>query len=448
MTGSPGRKPAGREEGGRPRDETLYSRDKMRASAHAGSAALALAVALGAATPARAQFWPEITEKQKQGRFRIGPVALTPRLELKNAGVDTNVFVAPTDPVADTSIVLRASSDVFVPAGRRVRLAGTAWLDFNYFASESDQRSTDPGAQGRIEVDAWRLTFVAGGGAFNSRQLYSSDIDQRVKRNEKWLNGGFRLRLTSQLRLEAGVEDHRYRWNPTPEQDTAIADQLDHDSTVWKGALRYKITPLTDLVASAETIDDTFLVAPMGLATTTSHRYLGGFEFGEKAFITGRFLGGVRTIPEGNAGSVAPYTGPAFQAAIVVPFLKRLRLNITYDRDVYYSATGGLVAEGLLRNTYTYSRLGASLDIDAPLDLVLRLTGGYDDAKYLRPYPVAGDRLIDRRDQLYLRGVSLLRRIGDHALLGLTALYSRRASSYPGADYTRWQYGVQGSINP
>ena len=409
---------------------------------------MALALALGAAAPARAQFWPELTDKQKKGRLRLGPLALTPRLELRNAGVDTNVFVTSSNPVEDTTIVLRASSDVFVPVGRRVRLAGTGWLDFNYFGDADDQGSVDPGAQGRVEVDASRLTFVAGGGAFSSSQLYSTDIDERIERNEDWLNVGFRLRLTSQLRAEAGVEDHRYRWYPTPDQDQAVKAQLDRDSVVWRGALRYKITPLTDVVALAEKVDDTFLVAPPGRATTTSYRYLAGFEFGEKAFITGRFVGGVRDIPDDSAGSVEPYTGPAFQASITTPFLQRFRLGLGYVRDVYYSSTGGRLEEGIVRNTYTDGLLSANLDIDVPFELVLRLTGGYENAQYLRPFPVPGEGFIDRRDQSYTGGVSLLRRIGENALIGLTALHTRRESNYPGASYSRWQYGLQGSVNP
>jgi hypothetical protein len=419
-----------------------------RSATRSVTAALAFALALGAAAPARAQFWPELTDKQKKGRVRLGPFALTPRLELRNAGVDTNVFVTSTNPVEDTSIVLRASSDVFLPLGRRFRVAGTGWLDFNYFASESDQRSTDPGVQGRFEADAWRLTLVAGGGAFNSRQLYSTDIDERVKRSEEWVNLGFRLRLTSQLRVDAGVEDHSYRWNPEPDQDQTVKDQLDRDSVVYKGALRYELTPLTDLVASAEKIDDTFRVAPPGRATTTSYRYLAGFEFGEKAFLTGRFVGGVRDIPEDDAGSVVPYTGPAFQASVAAPFLQRFRLSLGYERDVYYSATGGVLTETIVRNTYTYGRFNASLDIDVAFQLVLRLTGGYENAEYLRPFPVPGAGLIDRTDQVTLGGFSLLRRIGDSALIGVTALYSRRESNYPGATYSRWQYGLQGYVNP
>jgi len=420
----------------------------MRRPGRAGSAtALVLALSLGAAASAHAQFWPDFTDRQKKGRFRVGPIALTPRLELRNAGVDTNVFVTPTSPVEDTAVVLRASSDVFVPIGRRMRLAGTGWIDFNYFASEADQRSTDPGGQGRVEVDAWRLTFLAGGGGFRSRQLYSTDIDERIKRTEQWVNGGVQLRLTSRLRAEAGVESHEYRWNPTPEQDASVKDQLDRDSDVWKGGLRYKLTSLTMLVASAEKIDDTFLVAPPGLATTTSYRYLGGFEFGERAFITGRFVGGLRDIPSDKAGSVVPYTGPVFQGSISAPFLQRLRLNLGYDRDVYYSATGGRLEEVILRNTYTYGRLNASLDIDAPLNLVLRLTGGYENANYLRPFVVPGGA-IDRRDQIYLGGASLLRRVSENGLIGLTAVHTRRESNYPGGDYTRWQYGLQGYIYP
>ena len=205
------------------------------------------------------------------------------------------------------------------------------------------------------------------------------------------MNGGFRLRLSSQLRLEAGVEGHQYRWYPTPDQDQTVKEQLDRDSVVWKGGLRHKLTPLTDIVASAEKIDDTFLVAPPGRAQTTSYRYLAGFEFGEKAFITGRFVGGLRDIPEDSAGSVEPYTGPAFQASITAPFLQRFRLGLGYVRDVYYSATGGRLEEGIVRNTYTDGLLTAHLDIDVPFELVLRFSGSYESAHYLRPFPVAGE---------------------------------------------------------
>lgn len=88
------------------------ARSTVRARVHI-IAAVAAAATLSAALPrpAQAQFWPPFADKDKKGRFHVGPLALTPRLELRNAGVDTNVFVTPSDPTRDTAIVLRASTD-------------------------------------------------------------------------------------------------------------------------------------------------------------------------------------------------------------------------------------------------------------------------------------------------------------------------------------------------
>ena len=131
----------------------------------------------------------------------------------------------------------------------------------------------------------------------------------------------------------------------------------------------------------------------------------------------------------------------------MVPFLQRLRLTLAYDRDVYYSATGQIDVTGSVRNTYVYGRGTANLDVDAPLDFVVRLTGGYENADYVLPFPL-GDREIDRRDRVYIAGFSLLHRIGETALLGFTAQHSTRESTYPGGSYSRWQYGVQGYLAP
>ena len=189
------------------------------------------------------------------------------------------------------------------PIGSRFRLVGSGWLDYNYFKTFPAERSTDPGGQGHLEFDLWRLTPFVGGGGFRSHQLYTTDIDERIEHSEEWLNAGSRLRLTSQLSLEFGVEDRKLRWGESAVSGNQIADELDRDSTIYKGGARLRLSALTDLVASAERLEDTFLVAPPSLATTISYRYLAGFEFGERAFMTGRILAGVRDIPAGSAGS-------------------------------------------------------------------------------------------------------------------------------------------------
>jgi len=403
-------------------------------------------LSLALAAPAQAQFWPPITEKLKQGRFRVGPLALTPGLEL-DAGVDTNVFLAQTEPTRDTSVDLRAALDAYCPVGSRVRLVGSGWLDYNYFKRVASARSTDPGGQGHLEFDLWRLTPFVGVGGLRSRQLYTTDIDERIERTEEWLNAGSRLRLTNQLSIEFGLESRKFRWGESAMSGSQIADELDRDSTTSKGGARLRLSSLTDLVASAERQEDTFLVAPPGLATTISYRYLAGFELAERAFMTGRILAGVREIPAGSEGSVSTYRGLVVQSSLVVPFLQRLRLTARYDRDLYYSASGVTAADAVLRNTYTYDRFQGDLDLEGPLDLVLRLSGGYEAAHYLRPVTTP-DGPIDRRDDVYTIGASLLWRIGDSALLGVAALRTRRQSNDPAEEYERWRYGIQGFFSP
>ena len=140
---------------------------------------------------------------------------LSPKLELVNAGRDTNVFLDPTDPLADGSIVVRGTVEGFMPVRRRTRLFGEGWLDLSYFRGLSTESSVDPGGRGRAEVDLGPFTLQAGGGALQARQLYSIDIDQRILRQERWVNGGAEWRLSRRFVASGGAEQRSYRYDPS-----------------------------------------------------------------------------------------------------------------------------------------------------------------------------------------------------------------------------------------
>src|SRR6185436_1855716 len=102
---------------------------RMRASMKATWPLVAAAL-VASALPAYAA---EKEKKKRPGRFRVGPLYLTPKLQLKNAGVDTNVFNQRTDEIADTSAVLSPATLIAWPIGRRIRLTGETHVDLNYF---------------------------------------------------------------------------------------------------------------------------------------------------------------------------------------------------------------------------------------------------------------------------------------------------------------------------
>ena len=410
-------------------------------------AAAATALCLAAASQAAAQY--NKTEPPKT-HFRVGPLRFTPKLELRNAGRDSNVFLDPTNPLADTSIVVRGTVEGFVPVRRRSRLFGEGWLDLSYFRGLSTESSTDPGGRGRAEVDLGPFTLTGGGGALQARQLYTIDIDQRILRQERWVNGGAEWRLARRFLLSGGAEYRTFRFDPRvgiTSGGIGTAASLNRNNLTGTLAARYKLTSMTTAIATGDVIEDQFQLSAPGLDTTRSYRYMAGVELGEKAFVTGRFLAGMRNFPASSQGSLPSYRGPAYTAQLAMPLFNRLRLVGTLLRDVYVSAQAVRTAEERARNSYVLTQLQGSADIDLPLELLGRASVGFSDANYLLPASVGGVP-FPRVEHLYSVGGSLLRRFSDSVRVGGTVTYYRRVSTIPLNSYDQWVYGVSAEIVP
>ena len=110
---------------------------------------LVAAALVAGALPASAA---EREKKKRPGRFRVGPVYLTPKFQLKNAGVDTNVFNQRTDEIADTSVVLSPTVLAAWPIGRRLRLTGESHVDLNYWTSAGSPSSAREAAASRASA--------------------------------------------------------------------------------------------------------------------------------------------------------------------------------------------------------------------------------------------------------------------------------------------------------
>ena len=409
------------------------------------AAVLALAATLGAAGTAVAQYnktEPPIT------RFQVGPIRFNPKLELRNAGKDTNAVLDPTNPVTDNSIVVRGTLVGFMPVRTRLRLYGEGWLDWSYFQSFSSETSWDPGGQGHAELDLGPFTLTGGGGAFQARQLYSIDIDQRILRQERWVNGGLEWRLTRRLVFSGGAEHREYRFDPSAGlAQAATAATLNRNNLTGTVAMRYKLTSMTTAVANADVIQDEFQLGAPGLDTTRSYRYLGGLEFGKTALLNGRFLAGVRDFPASSAGTLPSYTGLAMTGQLAWPILTRVRLIGTAGRDVYVSSIPVRSIEERGRNTYVLTSLEGGAEVDLALKLIGRGTFGFMDANYLLPTMVQGIP-FDRVEHLYTVTGALLRRFSDNIRIGAQVTYYRRLSTIPNNSYDRWLYGLSAEVVP
>lgn len=396
-----------------------------------------------------AGFWPADaaeTKKRRPGRFRVGPLYLTPKLQLKNAGVDTNVFNQRLGEVSDTSVVLSPALLAAWPVGRRLRLTSETHVDLNYFRREHSERSTDFGGEGRAELDFGPFTFFSAGGGGRSRQRFSIEIDQRVLHNERWTAAGLKVRASRRLSAALSGTGRRYEFASLLIGDTNIKDSLDRNELTGSLQLRYALTRQTTLVASADAIEDRFL-RQTGAASRLirSYRYLAGFEFGEKALIHGKALAGVREFPASI--SAARYRGTALTMSTSIPLLHYGLLTAAAERDVYYALSQVVTASSRERNTFVSTRLTAEATLDLPFSLVGRASVGREEAKFVLPYP-RGDAFARRVDHFWTAGASLLRAFGPGVRMGGTIQWGRRVSSFPSFSYQGLRYGVQAEVVP
>jgi hypothetical protein len=396
-----------------------------------------LAAALVFATTAAAR-------AQEPHRLKLGPLQITPRLELKNAGVDTNVFLTRSGAVPDTSVVLSPGLDGVLRVGSRLTLTGRGSVDFNYFRRVSSERSTDFSGEGRAELVLGRLTLSGGGGGGQFKQRFTVELDERLLRQEKWAHAGLDLRLSA--RLSAGVEgrEQHYLFGSHLLGTRDVRDALDRRTRTAAAGLRYALTPRTTMVASAELIEDRFL---RDVSEVRSYRYLGGFEFSPRALIRGRVLAGLREFPA-SAGGAPSYRGPALVVDASIPFLRWALLSARAESDVFYSAASVRSLVERLRDTSVYRRYRLELAAGLPLELLATTFVERNEARSVLPVPVDGGGVVTRVERVHSVGGSLLRRFGANLRLGGGVTWSRRRGPFVEDSFDQLVYGVQGLLIP
>lgn len=416
----------------------------MTPAAALGTAALVLALA---AAPARAE-----EARVRPGKYRVGPFRLTPRVQLKDAGVDTNVFQTRDAPTRDAVAVVSPRVDGWLEIGRRLRATGFGYLDLNYYRRQGEESSRDFYGEGDATLDLGPFVLLGGGGGGQFSQRFSIDVDERLPRQEKHAYAGLRWQPSRRVSATATGRGEVFTFAPgTLRLGGAIKEAMDRNTLTGALELRYALTSKTTAVAIGEEQEDRFFSQPLDVPPRQrrSRRYLAGFELGERAAVSGRILAGVRDYPGTLADGSPAYRGPVLVADLTLPVRDRLRLRGVAERDVRYASS--LVAVGALRyrNAFVSSRYEGQALVDLPLRLVGLASAGYEDARYLLPYPYPdATRLADRRDHRYTAGLGLSRRFGDSVRIGGHVSWARRVSTLPLFSYEGLRYGLDAEVLP
>jgi len=176
--------------------------------------ALALAAVLLVA-PAKAGAQAPPVDQWSAAKWRFGPLAVTPKVELKNLGWDSNVFNTTEDPKSDFTTTAGAQADWWLRLGR-ARLHGVDYFEGVYFATYSSQSGFNQRHDLTFLLPFNRLEPYVGGYYLSTNERPGFEIDARVRHTEANVNAGAVVRLTGRTTVDFSARQTTYRYEDIP----------------------------------------------------------------------------------------------------------------------------------------------------------------------------------------------------------------------------------------
>jgi len=362
---------------------------------------------------------PSSADAQNEGRFVSGPLTWTPVFELREAGIDSNVFNSSLDPKEDK--VGTASSHVSSLLTLGLLQAATQGsLDYQYFERYKNERGLNRRVSSHVDFPVTRFSPDVTVSWARVKERSGNEIDVRAPRTDWAYALGIQTKITSRVAVTAtgGRQKSTYERGFTF-RGVEIAKQLDRETVLGSVLTRITLTPLTSLTLDTSVGRDRFPFRPD--ATTDNIRGNIGLDFAPDAVIRGRTSIGYHSMRPlhadvSNPAAVA-FGGITSATELGYTLLGVTRFNGRFSRDSSYSIS---------TSQPIYVSTAGGLDIlqtlFGPLDLNIRASR--EQLKYRETKLAAGHR--DLADSL---GGGLSMRIGSGAVVALIYDNTERRST-------------------
>jgi Putative beta-barrel porin 2 len=400
---------------------------------------VALAACLMAAQPTFAQNEDshQIDQIRADSRMHASAFYVTPRLQVKQFGVDSNVFNQATDPKSDFSVNFSPTVDVAVPMAHRALFRASEATDLVYFAKYGTERSVDPHLTTRVEVYLHRVTLFGGGSVVSSRQRPNFEIDARSRRFEGDMRAGAAVHVTPRFSMEMAADRQKTTYDPdaTFAQGVAFQTTLNRSSEGFSVTPSFLLTPYTTISARLQAFRDQFTFD--SARDSRSVQVMPGVEFKPRAVISGEAFVGYRRLKPSKPESLPAFSGIVADVGLSYRLLSTTRIDFTVDRDVRYSAE-------LLQPYYIDNSLGASIRRALGSDFDVLLHGEvhrYQYQNYQAGVPAAAG-LADRLDRTVSYSASVGYRVRRGVRLGIGVTSYDRVSPRAGRSYHGLRIGT------
>jgi len=327
------------------------------------------------------------------GRFVTGPMVWTPTFQLREAGVDSNVFNTPLNPKQDVSGNASARVNSILTLGL-LQASTLGGVEYTYFERYKNQRGLNRNVSTHLEFPVSRFSPDVTVTWNHVKERPNNEIDTRAPRNDLAYTAGIQTKVTSRIDVmaTAGMLKTSYETGFTF-RDVEIARQLNRKTVSATATMRMALTPLTSLAIDGTASHDEFPFKPE--SATDNGRIGAHLEFAPDAIIRGSATVGYhqmrpyhRQVANTAAGAFA---GLASSVDLAYTLLSVTRLSGRFARDSSYSIN---------TNQPFYVSTGGGLEIlqmlFGPVDLDVR--GSREKLNY--PLTEAVPAYVDLADTL------------------------------------------------
>jgi hypothetical protein len=350
-------------------------RRPVRVSTLSGVGCLVIGVALSIRVEVAHAQEPGPTTPQettRPGRFRLGPVYVTPYIHIGAIGLDTNVFYSATDRRTDATGSGGPGLRIVLPVRQSTQLLADGTLDYLYFLRTRSQRRLTGTARARAE---WSSSRTRAGVEESYRRTYSRpsfEVDRRVLRESEATRAELKHRLFGRVSvLLEGMRTHVRAESADPFLGADLQRSLNQETQRGGGGFEYALTVKTSLAVHGDYQTDRFPLD--SLREADSVRFVGGLRTDETALISGHALAGVRWFRPRQ------FQGQDRRLAVVdidamLNLSPKTRLGGSYVRDINYSAFTSSGGPPTLRAVAYGGRIEKDLVARLDLRLTARVT--------------------------------------------------------------------------
>jgi len=395
------------------------------------AASLALIPAAG-----RAQTWRglELQRLMREAPWHFGPFVIQPSLVIANAGVDSNLYYQPTNPVKDFTLTAGPAATFYVPVHRTFVLSLYGSPQYVWYSKTERERTWNYFFKGAAQLDLKNAFFSLDGVYSDARERYSTEIDIRPRRKEFGYGASALLKVASKTSFAMGYRTVKYDYESIDYSGFNIRERLNRRESYANLSLYYQAAEERRFFIDVEYGRYNFEFPTEALLRNAeSGAVFGGLEFSRLGRrFRGRLRLGYKKFDPRRAGTPG-YQGLAGDTQLSFRLNRIVSLRGSYLRDVQFSVWYGDAY-------YIETRPGAGVSFY--ILPFLRLD--YDFSRGQNHYPVAGTGGIEtaRLDVYTIHQGGLYFRFMRNTALGFIVSWWDRDSNILGQDDQRTFYGL------